>query len=147
MIPLLSTSTFSICHPAGAAHAFAALVADWTSSRSRVSWTVAVPSGSESRTTNSTATTPNTPGDRAAQKHAAALRSIAFFAAHDAEGTWPGGVHVELTGDDVTECLGGAEEILDADLGTRYETMCDPRLNARQSLDLAFRVAELLQER
>ena len=67
-----------------------------------------------------------------------------FFAAHRAEGTWPGGVHVELTGDDVTECLGGAEEILDADLDDRYETMCDPRLNGRQSLDLAFRVAELL---
>jgi 3-deoxy-7-phosphoheptulonate synthase len=68
-----------------------------------------------------------------------------FFAAHRDEGTWPGGVHVELTGDDVTECLGGAEEILDAHLGERYETMCDPRLNARQSLDLAFRVAELLR--
>ena len=68
-----------------------------------------------------------------------------FFAAHDAEGTWPGGVHVELTGDDVTECLGGAEEILDSDLGSRYETMCDPRLNGRQSIDLAFAVAELLQ--
>lgn len=74
------------------------------------------------------------------------LREIAgFFAAHKAEGTWPGGVHIELTGDDVTECLGGAEEILDEHLGDRYETMCDPRLNARQSLDLAFRVAELLQ--
>ncbi|MGI9120297.1 MAG: class II 3-deoxy-7-phosphoheptulonate synthase [Acidimicrobiales bacterium] len=68
-----------------------------------------------------------------------------FFAAHRAEGTWPGGVHVELTGDDVTECLGGAEEILDSQLDQRYETMCDPRLNARQSLDLAFRVAELLR--
>ena len=68
-----------------------------------------------------------------------------FFAAHDAEGTWPGGVHVELTGDDVTECLGGAEEILDTDLGSRYETMCDPRLNGRQSVDLAFAVAEMLQ--
>ncbi len=68
-----------------------------------------------------------------------------FFAAHRAEGTWPGGVHVELTGDDVTECLGGAEEIGQADLGSRYETMCDPRLNARQSLDLAFRTAELLR--
>jgi len=68
-----------------------------------------------------------------------------FFAAHAAAGTWPGGVHVELTGDDVTECLGGAEEILDADLDTRYETMCDPRLNGRQSLDLAFRVADLLR--
>jgi 3-deoxy-7-phosphoheptulonate synthase len=68
-----------------------------------------------------------------------------FFRAHQAAGTWPGGVHVELTGDDVTECLGGAEEILDADLDTRYETMCDPRLNARQSLDLAFRVSDLLR--
>ncbi len=68
-----------------------------------------------------------------------------FFAAHRTEGTWPGGVHVELTGDDVTECLGGAEEIFDADLDDRYETMCDPRLNGRQSLDLAFRVAELLK--
>ena len=62
-----------------------------------------------------------------------------------AEGTWPGGVHVELTGDDVTECLGGAEEILDVDLDDRYTTTCDPRLNARQSLDLAFRIAELLR--
>lgn len=68
-----------------------------------------------------------------------------FFRAHQAEGTWPGGVHVELTGDDVTECLGGAEEILDEHLGSRYETMCDPRLNGRQSIDLAFRVAELLR--
>jgi 3-deoxy-7-phosphoheptulonate synthase len=70
-----------------------------------------------------------------------------FFAAHRAEGTWPGGVHIELTGDDVTECLGGSEEILDTHLDQRYETMCDPRLNARQSLDLAFRVAELLRQR
>ena len=68
-----------------------------------------------------------------------------FFDAHAQVGTWPGGVHIELTGDDVTECLGGAEDLLDADLGTRYETMCDPRLNARQSLDLAFRVADLLR--
>jgi 3-deoxy-7-phosphoheptulonate synthase len=68
-----------------------------------------------------------------------------FFHAHREAGTWPGGVHVELTGDDVTECLGGAEEIVDADLDDRYETMCDPRLNGRQSLDLAFRVAELLR--
>jgi 3-deoxy-7-phosphoheptulonate synthase len=68
-----------------------------------------------------------------------------FFEAHKAEGTWPGGVHVELTGDDVTECLGGADELVDDDLGLRYESMCDPRLNGRQSLDLAFRVAELLQ--
>jgi 3-deoxy-7-phosphoheptulonate synthase len=69
-----------------------------------------------------------------------------FFDAHQAEGTWPGGVHVELTGDDVTECLGGADDLLDDDLGLRYETMCDPRLNGRQSLDLAFRVAELLRK-
>ncbi len=68
-----------------------------------------------------------------------------FFAVHRARGSWPGGVHVELTGDDVTECLGGAEEILEAHLDQRYTTACDPRLNARQSLDLAFRVAELLR--
>jgi len=68
-----------------------------------------------------------------------------FFAVHRRVGTWPGGVHIELTGDDVTECLGGAEEISEGDLGQRYTTACDPRLNARQSLDLAFRVAELLR--
>jgi 3-deoxy-7-phosphoheptulonate synthase len=68
-----------------------------------------------------------------------------FFAAHRAEGTWPGGLHVELTGDDVTECLGGTEKIQDHHLDTRYETVCDPRLNARQSIDLAFQVAELLR--
>jgi 3-deoxy-7-phosphoheptulonate synthase len=70
-----------------------------------------------------------------------------FFDSHRAEGTWPGGVHVELTGDAVTECLGGADELVDGDLGLRYETACDPRLNGRQSLDLAFRVAELLSAR
>ena len=70
-----------------------------------------------------------------------------FFAAHEDEGTWPGGVHIELTSDDVTECLGGAHAIADDDLPLRYETMCDPRLNGRQSLDLAFRLAELLQAR
>jgi 3-deoxy-7-phosphoheptulonate synthase len=86
------------------------------------------------------------PSGRKTRHFDAVLAEIAgFFAAHRSVGTWPGGVHIELTGDNVTECLGGAEEILDADLGTRYETMCDPRLNARQSLDLAFRVAELLQ--
>lgn len=86
------------------------------------------------------------PSGRKTRHFDAVLAEIAgFFAAHRSVGTWPGGVHIELTGDDVTECLGGAEEILDADLDTRYETMCDPRLNARQSLDLAFRVAELLQ--
>ena len=68
-----------------------------------------------------------------------------FFGVHREEGTWPGGVHVELTGDNVTECLGGAEEVLEADLPLRYTTTCDPRLNALQSIDLAFRVAELLR--
>ena len=70
-----------------------------------------------------------------------------FFAVHRALGTWPGGVHVELTGDDVTECLGGIEDILEEQLPLRYTTTCDPRLNARQSIDLAFRVAELLRDR
>lgn len=68
-----------------------------------------------------------------------------FFDAHESVGTWPGGVHIELTGDDVTECLGGGDEIIDDDLHFRYETTCDPRLNARQSLDLAFQVAELMR--
>jgi 3-deoxy-7-phosphoheptulonate synthase len=68
-----------------------------------------------------------------------------FFAACDDAGVWPGGVHVELTGEDVTECLGGSEAVLDGDLDQRYESECDPRLNARQSLDLAFQTAELLR--
>lgn len=68
-----------------------------------------------------------------------------FFEVHRSEGTWAGGVHIELTGDNVTECLGGAEEIAENDLSLRYTTTCDPRLNARQSLDLAFRIAELLR--
>lgn len=68
-----------------------------------------------------------------------------FFDAHHEAGTWPGGVHVELTGDDVTECLGGFEDIVEGQLHQRYTTTCDPRLNARQSLDLAFRIAELLR--
>jgi 3-deoxy-7-phosphoheptulonate synthase len=68
-----------------------------------------------------------------------------FFRVHQAEGTVPGGVHLELTAEDVTECLGGAEDILDDQLFNRYEALCDPRLNARQSLDLAFLVGEMLQ--
>jgi 3-deoxy-7-phosphoheptulonate synthase len=69
-----------------------------------------------------------------------------FVRAHRAEGTWPGGIHVELTGENVTECLGGGDELVDSDLASRYETVCDPRLNARQGVDLAFRVAELIQD-
>ena len=68
-----------------------------------------------------------------------------FFAACFEEGVWPGGVHLEYTGEDVTECLGGSEEVREDQLSHRYETLCDPRLNARQSLDLAFRVAELMR--
>ena len=72
-------------------------------------------------------------------------REIAgFVAAHKLEGTWPGGIHVELTGDNVTECVGGADAVLDEHLPDAYHTMCDPRLNGRQSLDLAFSVAELI---
>jgi 3-deoxy-7-phosphoheptulonate synthase len=68
-----------------------------------------------------------------------------FFEVHNELGTHPGGIHVELTGEDVTECLGGAQEISDADLSGRYETACDPRLNTQQSLELAFLVAEMLR--
>jgi 3-deoxy-7-phosphoheptulonate synthase len=86
------------------------------------------------------------PNGRKTRHFDAVLAEIGgFFRCHEAAGTWPGGVHVELTGDDVTECLGGAEAILQEHLDTRYETICDPRLNARQSLDLAFRIAELLR--
>ncbi|WP_426182248.1 class II 3-deoxy-7-phosphoheptulonate synthase [Microbacterium sp. TWP3-1-2b2] len=70
-----------------------------------------------------------------------------FFEAHRAVGTFPGGIHVELTGDDVTECLGGSEHIDEAALATRYESLCDPRLNHMQSLELAFLVAEELEKR
>jgi 3-deoxy-7-phosphoheptulonate synthase len=70
-----------------------------------------------------------------------------FFEVHRALGTVPGGLHVELTGDDVTECVGGGEELLHDGLSERYETACDPRLNRSQSLELSFLVAELLQQR
>ena len=66
-----------------------------------------------------------------------------FFEVHRALGTHPGGIHIEFTGDDVTECLGGSHDLTEADLTGRYETACDPRLNRGQSLDLAFRVADL----
>ncbi|MDO8107947.1 3-deoxy-7-phosphoheptulonate synthase class II [Isoptericola sp. b441] len=70
-----------------------------------------------------------------------------FFAVHRAAGSVPGGVHVELTGDDVTEVLGGSEQIDDEGLARRYETLVDPRLNHQQSLEMAFQVAEMLRER
>ncbi len=70
-----------------------------------------------------------------------------FFEVHADLRTWAGGVHVELSGDDVTECLGGAQQLTDADLAGRYETACDPRLNTNQALELSFLVAEMLQAR
>ena len=70
-----------------------------------------------------------------------------FFAVHRALGTHPGGIHMELTGDDVTECLGGSGGIGEVDLPMRYQTACDPRLNHSQSLELAFLVAEMLADR
>jgi 3-deoxy-7-phosphoheptulonate synthase len=69
-----------------------------------------------------------------------------FFEVHRALGTYPGGIHVEITGENVTECLGGAQDISDTDLSGRYETACDPRLNTQQSLELAFLVAEMLRD-
>jgi 3-deoxy-7-phosphoheptulonate synthase len=68
-----------------------------------------------------------------------------FFNACWEVGVWPGGVHLEFTGEDVTECLGGADDVLEEHLASRYQTLLDPRLNARQSLDLAFRLAELMR--
>ena len=70
-----------------------------------------------------------------------------FFDVFAAEGAQPGGIHVEMTGQDVTECVGGAHRLTEADLGDRYETFCDPRLNAEQSLEMAFLVAEELTAR
>jgi len=69
-----------------------------------------------------------------------------FFEAHRQVGTHPGGIHVELTGDDVTECLGGTQQIDELGLETRYESLCDPRLNHQQSLELSFLVAEELAQ-
>src|ERR1700688_4742223 len=69
-----------------------------------------------------------------------------FFSVHAAEGTHAGGVHLEMTGQDVTECIGGARAITDEDLNDRYHTVCDPRLNAEQSIDMAFLIAELLKQ-
>ena len=70
-----------------------------------------------------------------------------FFEVHDALGTYPGGVHFEMTGQNVTECLGGVVEVTEARLGDRYHTHCDPRLNAAQSLELSFLIADLMKKR
>ena len=66
---------------------------------------------------------------------------------HEAEGTVPGGIHLEMTGDNVTECLGGGASIAETDLDSRYHTHCDPRLNAEQALELSFYVASRLRSR
>ena len=69
-----------------------------------------------------------------------------FFRIHRAEGSYPGGIHIEMTGQDVTECIGGLQEIKESDLMSRYHTYCDPRLNASQSLELAFLMSEFLKD-
>jgi 3-deoxy-7-phosphoheptulonate synthase len=84
------------------------------------------------------------PGGRKTRRVEDILAEVTgFFEVHRALGTHPGGIHIEFTGDDVTECVGGSHGITEDDLTGRYETACDPRLNRSQSLDLAFRVAEL----
>lgn len=85
-------------------------------------------------------------GGRKTRNFSDILSEVAsFFEIHWAEGTVPGGVHFELTGDNVTECVGGARDLVDKDLDTNYQTLCDPRLNAEQSLELAFQIAELIR--
>ena len=69
-----------------------------------------------------------------------------FFQVHDAEGTFAGGLHIEMTGQNVTECIGGAQNITDKDLSSRYHTHCDPRLNANQALELAFLISEEIKK-
>ena len=83
-------------------------------------------------------------GYKTRQFHAVLSEVREFFGIHDAEGTIPGGVHFEMTGQDVTECTGGVRAVTEEDLSSRYHTACDPRLNASQSLELAFLVAEEL---
>ena len=80
------------------------------------------------------------------QRHNSILNEVNnFFLVHKSEGTLPGGVHFEMTGSNVTECLGGANEVKESDLGSRYHTHCDPRLNGSQSLELAFLVSDLIK--
>jgi len=85
-------------------------------------------------------------GGRKTRNFSDILSEVAsFFEIHWAEDTVPGGVHFELTGDNVTECVGGARDLVDKDLDTNYQTLCDPRLNAEQSLELAFQIAEMIR--
>ncbi len=89
----------------------------------------------------------STPTGRKTRPFSRILAEIrAFFAIHAAEGSHPGGIHVEMTGKDVTECTGGAEGLDDAGLEARYHTLCDPRLNGSQALELAFLVADTMRE-
>ena len=83
----------------------------------------------------------------AARSTASWPRCKGFFAVHEAEGTYAGGVHFEMTGQDVTECIGGAQAITETGLADRYHTHCDPRLNASQALELAFLIAEALKKK
>ena len=69
-----------------------------------------------------------------------------FFAVHQSEGTYAGGLHIEMTGQDVTECTGGAQKISENDLSNRYRTHCDPRLNANQALELAFLISDEIKK-
>ena len=102
--------------------------------------------GRVGRATRCTRTRSSTPSGHKTRRFDDVMGEIeGFFAAHREVGTWPGGIHLEFTGEDVTECLGGSEAVLEEQLDHRYETLCDPRLNARQSLDLAFLVAELMR--
>ena len=103
------------------------------------------PSGVGLRSRCTATPSPPRAGRRPVGSTTSSASSGASSPAHREVGTWPGGVHVELTGDDVTECLGGVEDIVEGQLHQRYTTTCDPRLNGRQSLDLAFGVAELLR--
>ena len=85
-------------------------------------------------------------GSRPAASTRSWTRSTRSSPSAATEGVWPGGVHIEFTGEDVTECVGGSAAVLEEELTMRYESLCDPRLNARQSLDLAFRVGELMRD-
>ena len=90
-------------------------------------------------------------GDRIERPEDARLRAdpargAHFFAVHADEGSYPGGVHFEMTGEDVTECVGGAQGLTEADLAARYRSACDPRLNGSQSLELAFLIAGMLKQ-